>query len=97
MGSNSCTYFAAHDPAGVAEPAGWPGPGGGSVTDQSPARFAAVGTKAVVADCDCLDSERWYAANAKSLSWRIGPPKVPPYWFWCSVSFVAEKKFDALM
>ncbi len=27
----------------------------------------------------------------------MGPPKVPPYWFWCRMSFVVEKKLVALM
>src|SRR5260370_810759 len=59
--------------------------------------IAAVGTNACVAAWDCFDCVRWYPAKAKSLSRRIGPPKVPPNWFWCNVSFVEEKKLLALM
>jgi hypothetical protein len=44
-----------------------------------------------------LGAQPLIAAKAKSLSLRILPPKVPPYWFWCSVSFPVAKKLVASM
>ena len=70
-------------------------PGAGSVVEKSPAKFAAVGTwDCVVAVADLL-SRNWYPAKKKSLSLPLnslgiltGPPNVPPYSFWCSLSLV---------
>ena len=64
----------------------------GSVTEKSPARLAAVGRRTAVGEEDCDACRRWYPAKAKSLLRMMGPPKVPPNWFWWRESGTAEKK-----